>query len=634
MRPDRRVWKPSTTWPTTSGGPPKTAIIDEQNTATAVTDFDAIVIGAGFAGLYALHKLRDQLGLSVRVYEAASDVGGTWYWNRYPGARCDIESVHYSYSFSEELQQDWEWSERFAGQPEILRYLNHVADRFDLRKDILFDTRVNSMVWDDDASLWRVGTELGDTVTARYVISGAGNLSVPKTPEFDGVELFRGQVYLTGNWLDENIDFTGQRVAIIGTGSSGIQAISEIAKTAGHLTVFQRTPNYATPIVNGPADPDVISAVKANYAQVREASRNHFLGVPYTQVQPSALAVSAEERRRTFDERWNAGGFQLFIDSYQDILFDKNANDTIAEYIRERIHERVNDPAVAHLLAPKGYPYGTKRPPLETNYYEVFNQDNVTLVDIKTTPIESITETGVRTADAEYEFDIIVLATGFDAMTGPLMKLGIVGRDGLKLSDKWAHGPRTYLGLTVSGFPNLFLITGPQSPSVLYNMPLAIGRPRRFRRRSDHLHARPRTRRHRGDARIRGQLGGPCPRDLVEDAAAGNRLLVHGRQHPRQAAHLPAVSRRRTGLPGHLRRRRGQRVCGVHARPRRRPRLLNRGTTFRGETRCQSTHTSRRCSTAWPSKGRNRSSRSAWRPPVRSLRPSPACSARPRPWPG
>ena len=451
-----------------------TAIIDEQNTSTAVTDYDAIVIGAGFAGLYALHKLRDQLGLSVRVYEAGSDVGGTWYWNRYPGARCDIESVHYSYSFSEDLQQDWEWSERFAGQPEILRYLNHVADRFDLRTDIVFDTRVNSMVWDDDVRLWRVGTELGDTVTARYVISGAGNLSVPKTPEFDGVESFRGQVYLTGNWLDENVDFTGQRVAIIGTGSSGIQAISEIAKTAGHLTVFQRTPNYASPIVNGPADPDVVSAVKANYAQVREASRNHFLGVPYTQVQPSALAVSAEERRRTFDERWNAGGFQLFIDSYQDILFDKKANDTIAEYIRERIQERVNDPAVADLLAPKGYPYGTKRPPLETNYYEVFNQDNVTLVDIKSAPIESITETGVRTASAEYEFDVIVLATGFDAMTGPLMKLGIVGRDGLKLSDKWAYGPRTYLGLSVSGFPNLFLITGPQSPSVLYNMPLAI----------------------------------------------------------------------------------------------------------------------------------------------------------------
>jgi cation diffusion facilitator CzcD-associated flavoprotein CzcO len=449
-----------------------TVIVDQQN--TAVTDYDAIVIGAGFAGLYALHKLRDQLGMSVRVYEAASGVGGTWYWNRYPGARCDIESVHYSYSFSEELQQEWQWSERFAAQPEILRYLNHVADRFDLRKDIMFDTRVNSMVWDNAASFWRVGTERGDIATARYVISGAGNLSVPKAPDFDGVDTFRGEVYLTGNWLDENVDLSGKRVGIIGTGSSGIQAISEIAKTAGHLTVFQRTPNYATPIVNGPADPDEVGAVKADYARVRDASRNHFLGVPYTQVQPSALAVSAEERRRVFDERWNAGGFRLFIDSFQDILFDKKANDTIAEYIRERIHERVNDPAVADLLAPKDYPYGTKRPPLETDYYEAFNRDNVTLVDIRNAPIESINETGVRTANADYEFDVIVLATGFDAMTGPLMKLGIVGRDGLKLSDKWAHGPRTYLGVTVSGFPNLFLITGPQSPSVLYNMPLAI----------------------------------------------------------------------------------------------------------------------------------------------------------------
>jgi cation diffusion facilitator CzcD-associated flavoprotein CzcO len=449
-----------------------TVIVDQQN--TAVTDYDAIVIGAGFAGLYALHKLRDQLGMSVRVYEAASGVGGTWYWNRYPGARCDIESVHYSYSFSEELQQEWQWSERFAAQPEILRYLNHVADRFDLRKDIMFDTRVNSMVWDNAASFWRVGTERGDIATARYVISGAGNLSVPKAPDFGGVDTFRGEVYLTGNWLDENVDLSGKRVGIIGTGSSGIQAISEIAKTAGHLTVFQRTPNYATPIVNGPADPDEVGAVKADYARVRDASRNHFLGVPYTQVQPSALAVSAEERRRVFDERWNAGGFRLFIDSFQDILFDKKANDTIAEYIRERIHERVNDPAVADLLAPKDYPYGTKRPPLETDYYEAFNRDNVTLVDIRNAPIESINETGVRTANADYEFDVIVLATGFDAMTGPLMKLGIVGRDGLKLSDKWAHGPRTYLGVTVSGFPNLFLITGPQSPSVLYNMPLAI----------------------------------------------------------------------------------------------------------------------------------------------------------------
>ena len=421
-----------------------------------------------------MHKLRDQLGLSALVFEAASDVGGTWYWNRYPGARCDIESVHYSYSFCEELQQEWEWSERFAAQPEILRYLNHVADRFDLRRDIRFDTRVTSMVWDDAASLWQVGTDTGESFTATFVISGAGNLSVPKEPEFAGVGSFKGQVYLTGNWLDEDVDLTGKRVGVIGTGSSGIQAISEIAKTAGHLTVFQRTPNYATPIVNRPADRTEVAAVKADYAAVRDASRNHFLGVPYTQVQPSALAVTAEERRRTFDERWNAGGFQLFIDSYQDILFDKAANDTIAEYIRERIHERVSEPAVADLLAPKNYPYGTKRPPLETNYYEAFNQDNVSLVDIKSAPIEAITETGVRTAAAEYELDVIVLATGFDAMTGPLMKLGIVGRGGQKLADKWADGPRTYLGLTVNDFPNLFIITGPQSPSVLYNMPLAI----------------------------------------------------------------------------------------------------------------------------------------------------------------
>ncbi|QBJ96737.1 NAD(P)/FAD-dependent oxidoreductase [Rhodococcus sp. ABRD24] len=437
-------------------------------------DFDAIVIGAGFAGLYALHKLRDRMGLSARVFDVASDVGGTWYWNRYPGARCDIESIHYSYSFSAELQQEWEWTEKFAAQPEILRYLNHVADRFDLRKDIQFNTRVTSMVWDDDESLWRIGAEDGTTATAKFVISGAGNLSVPKKPEFNGIESFKGEVYLTGNWPHEPVDFTGKRVGVIGTGSSGIQAIAEIAKTAGHLTVFQRTPNYATPIGNGPSCPDMVREVKANYAEIRDASRNHFLGVPYTQVQPSALAVSAEQRRRTFDERWNAGGFQLFVDSYQDILFDKAANDTVSDYIRDRIRERVDNPAVAELLVPKDHAYGTKRPPLETNYYEVYNQDDVTLVDVKSAPIQEITASGVRTADSDFELDVIVLATGFDAMTGPLMNLGIVGREGTKLSDKWAAGPRTYLGLAVNGFPNLFLVTGPQSPSVLYNMPLAI----------------------------------------------------------------------------------------------------------------------------------------------------------------
>ena len=450
-----------------------TATLD-RSTTTAVTDYDVVVVGSGFAGLYAVYKFRDQLGLSVRGFEAAAGVGGTWYWNRYPGARCDIESVHYSYSFSEELQQEWVWSERFAAQPEILRYLNHVADRFDLRRDITFNTRVSSMVWDDAESFWRVTTESGEVVTAKYVISGVGNLSVPKKPEFDGVDSFRGQVLLTGNWLEEQTDFTGKRVGIVGTGSTGIQAISEIAKTAAHLTVFQRTPNYATPLKNAASDAAEVAEIKANYKQVRDAARNHFLGVPYTQVQPSALAVSAQERRRTFDERWNAGGFQLFIDSYGDILFDKAANDTVADYVRGRIFERVTDPAVAELLAPRDYPYGTKRPPMETNYYEVYNQENVALVDIKSAPIETITETGLRTSESEYEFDVLILATGFDAITGPLLNLGIVGRNGRALADKWAHGPRTYLGLMTNEFPNLFMVTGPQSPSVLYNMPLAI----------------------------------------------------------------------------------------------------------------------------------------------------------------
>ncbi|WP_285320661.1 NAD(P)/FAD-dependent oxidoreductase [Pseudarthrobacter sp. lyk4-40-TYG-27] len=435
---------------------------------------DVLIVGAGFAGLYALHKVRDQMGLTVRAFDIASDVGGTWYWNRYPGARCDIESIHYSYSFSDELQQEWEWSEKFAAQPEILRYLNHVADRFDLRRDIQFNTRITSMVWSEQQKHWQVGFEDGASISARFIISGAGNLSVPKTPEFQGIDDFQGEVYLTGNWPHTPVDFAGKRVGIVGTGSTGIQAISAIAKEAGSLTVFQRTPNYATPIGNGPADPQEISEVKANYPAIREASRNHFLGVPYSDVQPSALAVTADERRATFDNRWDRGGFRLFIDSYQDILVNKDANDTISDYIRERIHERVNDPAVAELLAPKGYAYGTKRPPLETNYYEVYNQDNVTLVDVRRAPIDSVTRTGVKTSEGEYEFDVLILATGFDAMTGPLMALGIVGRNGRTLQEKWAHGPQTYLGISVSEFPNLFLITGPQSPSVLYNMPLAI----------------------------------------------------------------------------------------------------------------------------------------------------------------
>ncbi|MCX5042364.1 NAD(P)/FAD-dependent oxidoreductase [Aldersonia sp. NBC_00410] len=443
-------------------------------TSTSTADYDAIVIGAGFAGLYALHKLRDQMGLRVRVFEAGDDLGGTWYWNRYPGARCDIESIHYSYSFSAELEQEWEWSEKYASQPEILAYLNHVADRFNLRDDIEFATRITSAVWNDDRGLWQVGSGDGSVSTGRYLISGAGNLSVPKNPEFDGIDTFVGEVYLTGKWPHEGVDFTGKRVAVIGTGSSGIQAITEIGKQAGHLTVFQRTPNYATPLGNAPSDPVRVGQVKANYPAVRDVARSSFIGVPYDQAHPSALGVSPETRRRIFDECWDEGGFRFFIDTFQDVLFDKAANDTVSNYVRERIRERVSDPVVAEKLSPTNHPYGTKRPPFETNYYETYNRDNVRLIDVASSPITAVTENGVRTAEGDYDFDVIVLATGFDAMTGPLLDMGIVGRDGRKLSDKWVDGPHTYLGLTIHGFPNLFLITGPQSPSVLYNMPLAI----------------------------------------------------------------------------------------------------------------------------------------------------------------
>lgn len=440
----------------------------------ALPTYNVVVIGAGFAGLYALHRLRDQMGISARVFDVAGDVGGTWYWNRYPGARCDIESIHYSYSFSEELQQEWSWSERFAAQPEILRYLNHVADRFDLRKDIQFNTQITSLVWDEKNNLWEVGTENGSIARAKFLIAGTGNLSVAKKPDFKGYESFKGDIYSTGSWPRERVDFTGKRVGIIGAGASGIQAITEIAKEAAHLTVFQRTPNYATPIGNAPMDHETEQEVKAHYAEIRAKSRNAFLGIPYDQALPSALAVSAEERRRIYDERYVQGGFRLFVDSFADLLFNKEANDTAAEYIRAKIRERVKNPQIADMLTPKDYPYATKRPPLETNYYETYNRDNVTLVDIKSTPIERITERGVRTTINEYEFDALVLAIGFDAMTGPLLSMGIVGRNGLTLNEKWADGPHTYLGVSTHGFPNLFFITGPQSPSVLYNMPLAI----------------------------------------------------------------------------------------------------------------------------------------------------------------
>jgi len=438
-------------------------------------DVDAVVVGAGFSGLYMLHRLRDVLGLTVRAYEAGDGVGGTWYWNRYPGARCDSESYYYSYSFSDELQQEWVWSSKYPEQPEILRYLDHVADRFDLRRDIRLRTRVTSAVFDEDSDSWRIGTDDGEEVTARFLISAVGCLSAANVPPIPGLESFEGDWYHTGAWPHEGVDFSGKRVGLIGTGSTGIQATPVIAAQSDHLTVFQRTPNYSVPARNFAMSDEWQAEIKANYADIRQKARNSFGGFPYAPSEKSALEVTPEEREATYEQLWSEeGGFKFIYGSYNDLLTNEAANDTAAEFIRNKIRSIVHDPEVAEKLAPKGYPYGTKRPPIDTHYFETFNRDNVTLVDIREAPITEITPTGIRTEGGEYPLDIIVFATGFDAMTGSLLKIDMRGRGGLTLKEKWEGGPLTYLGLQVAGFPNLFVITGPGSPSVLTNMPGAI----------------------------------------------------------------------------------------------------------------------------------------------------------------
>jgi len=438
-------------------------------------DIDAVVIGAGFAGLYAVYRLRDVLGLRVRGFEAGDGPGGTWYWNRYPGARCDSESFYYSYSFSDELQQEWTWSSKYPEQPEILRYLNHVADRFDLRRDISFNTRVTAATFLDDRDCWELRTESGEVVTCRFVVSAVGCLSAANVPPIPGLERFEGDWYHTGAWPHEGVDFTGKRVALIGTGSTGIQATPPIAAQADHLFVLQRTPNYSIPARNRPMSEAEWADIKAHYEEIREKCRASWGGFPYERSEVSALAVSPEEREAKYEQLWaEEGGFKFLYGSYNDFLTNEDANHTVAEFIRQKIHDIVKDPAVADALSPRDYPYGTKRPPIDTDYYETFNRDNVTLVDLRTSPIVEITPRGVRTSEREYDVDAIVFATGFDAMTGSLLRIDIRGAGGLSLRDKWAHGPHTYLGLQVAGFPNMFVITGPGSPSVLTNMPLAI----------------------------------------------------------------------------------------------------------------------------------------------------------------
>ena len=441
-------------------------------TSTPDTDFDAIIVGAGFAGLYMLHRLR-ALGLSARVYEAGAGVGGTWYWNRYPGARCDVESMQYSYSFSDELQQDWTWTERYPAQAEILRYIDHVADRFDLRRDIQLHTRVTAAHHDAAAKSWRIATDRGDAVSARFCIMATGALSAARIPGIPGLDGFEGAHYHTGDWPHDPVDFTGQRVAVIGTGSSGIQAIPVIAAQAAHLFVFQRTPNFSIPAWNEPLPPDRQRAWKANYAEHRARARTTRSGILYEYSQRGAFDVSEEERQREFTARWARGGAN-FTHAFNDLFTSKASNDRAAEFVRDRIRATVQDPATAAALLPTDHPIGTKRICVDTGYYQTFNRDNVTLIDLRATPIEAITPTGLCTQDASYAVDSIVFATGYDAVTGALGRIDIVGDDGLALKEKWIAGPRTYLGLMTAGFPNLFLVTGPGSPSILTNVVVAI----------------------------------------------------------------------------------------------------------------------------------------------------------------
>jgi cation diffusion facilitator CzcD-associated flavoprotein CzcO/acetyl esterase/lipase len=436
-------------------------------------DVDVIVVGAGFAGLYLLHRLRN-LGFTVKVFESADDVGGTWYWNRYPGARCDIESLDYSYSFDPDLEAEWQWSERYATQPEILRYLSHVADKHDLRRDIVFSTQVESAAWDDATSVWRVRTDRGDELRCRFYVMATGCLSLPKTPDVAGYGRFLGESYYTGRWPHEGVDFKGKRVAVIGTGSSGVQSIPIIAQQAAELTVFQRTPNFSRPAYNGPVAAAKKAAYDSNPAAYRESARWSLAGVPMPTTQIGALQVSEEERLAKYEAAYASGDLLALSFTFADIGFNPAANQTVCDFLRDKIRSIVRDPKTAEALCPKDHFYGTKRPCIDTNYFETYNLPHVHLVDLRTEPFVTITERGIDTAARSYEFDVIVFATGFDAMTGALVAVDIEGRDGLTLKRKWSDGPRTYLGLSTVGFPNLFLITGPGSPSVLSNMVVSI----------------------------------------------------------------------------------------------------------------------------------------------------------------
>lgn len=436
------------------------------------TQVDVIVVGAGLGGLRALFSLRE-IGLSTTVLEASDDVGGVWHVNRYPGARCDVESYDYSYMFSAELEQEWRWSERYATQPEVLSYIHHVADRFNLRKDIVFNARMAAAEFDADAGRWTVSSEDGRQWNAQYLLLAVGQLSTTKQPLFPGEETFKGEIYHSAKWPREGVRFEGKRVGIIGTGSSGVQMTPVIAQQATHLTVFQRSANFSIPAANAPVSDDEDREVKASYAERRNKALNSPSGLGFVPNGASALDASPEDRAQIYEAAWNRLGFGFAL-AYKDILLDEASNETAAEFIRAKIAAQVEDPVTKDLLTPTGFPFGTKRPAVDSNYFQTFNRKDVSLVDIKAAPIEAITADGIRTSDAEYPLDIIIYATGFDAFTGSLLAPQIKGKGGVTLSEKWAAGPVTYLGLGVSGFPNMFIIVGPGSPSLLSNVILSI----------------------------------------------------------------------------------------------------------------------------------------------------------------
>ncbi|WP_354067107.1 NAD(P)/FAD-dependent oxidoreductase [Bradyrhizobium sp. OAE829] len=439
--------------------------------ATPIPDLDVIIIGAGLSGMYQLYRLRE-LGLRVRVFEAGTDVGGTWYWNRYPGARFDSESYSYGYSFSKELLQEWDWSEHFAGQPETLRYCNYVADKFDLRRDIQFESRVKAAHYEEESRSWTIALEDGSRFNSRFLITAIGPLSTPTLPRIEGLGDFKGASFHTARWPKEPVDFTGKRVAVIGTGATGIQTIQTIASQVGHLTVFQRTANWAAPLHNGKIDAETQKKIKAGYPEIFARCQETFACFVHTPDTRGAFEVSDEEREATYERLYGERGFGIWQGNFKDILIDRKANATISDFVARKIRQRVKNPDVAEKLIPKNHGFGTRRLPLETFYFEVYNQDNVELVDIKETPIERITPAGIKTSAKEFEFDIIIYATGFDALTGSFDKIDFRGVNDARLKEKWKHGPQTYLGIMVHEFPNMMMLMGPHT--ALGNIPRSI----------------------------------------------------------------------------------------------------------------------------------------------------------------